>query len=366
MSTPTPTPTPAPAPATDWRTTATPAIDTRATKPKPWWQKTLSSRATSILLLDIVLFIFFSIVTHGLFASLGSIQALLLTGTEALLLALGLTMLLGAGIFDLSLGANLVLSSVVGATIMKAVVAPDAAGNVTGNLGLGIFAGLVAAVLTGAIFGLVNGILVAYGRINALIATLGTLGVGTGLALVISGGADLGGLPAQLQSGFGLAAVGPIPLPTIVAIVAAVILFLVVRFTRFGMRTLAIGSSRPSAERVGIRVPAHLLKLTIMAGALAGIAGFINIAHFAGTSINGHANDALNAVTAAVIGGTLLEGGRISILGTVWGAALAVILQGGLVMIGVSSYYQLMAVGIVLIIAVGLDRISYVRRRATT
>jgi ribose transport system permease protein len=77
--------------------------------------------------------------------------------------------------------------------------------------------------------------------------------------------------------------------------------------------------------------------------------------------VAGHANDALNAVTAAVIGGTLLEGGKISILGAIWGTGLAVILQGGLVIAGVSSYYQLIAIGVVLIIAVSLDRVSFVR-----
>ncbi len=350
---------------TDWATSPVPTADTRATKPKPWWLKVLTTRATSILILDIALLVVFSALTAGLFTSLPSIQSLLLTGTEALLLALGLTMLLGAGIFDLSLGANLVLSSVVGATVMKNMTAADAAGVPTGAVGPAIAGGLLAAVATGAVFGLVNGLLVAYGRINALIATLGTMGIGMGMAYVVSGGADIGGLPPEVQSGFGLAAIGPIPVPTVLALTVAAVLFFIVRFTRFGVRTLAIGSARASAERVGIRVPQHLLKLAIAAGALAGLAGFINIAHFAGTSLNGHANDALNAVTAAVIGGTLLEGGRISILGTVWGTALAVILMGGLVMIGVSSYFQLMAVGVVLIIAVGLDRISYRRRQKT-
>lgn len=340
-----------------------PAVDTRALPRKPWWQQALGTRATAILALDIVLFIAFTVMSNGLFASLANIQSLLLSGTEALLLAVGLAMLLGAGIFDLSLGANLVLSSVVGALLMKSVAAPSADGSTFSNLGWGVAAGVLGCLLAGAAFGLVNGLLVAYGRINALIATLGTLGIGTGLAYVISGGADVGGLPPQIQSKFGLFTLSSIPLPAIVALVIAALAYLSVRFTRFGNRTVAIGSSRSAAERVGIRVPRHLLKLAIIAGVLAGIAGFIDLSHFGSTSINGHANDALNAVTAAVIGGTLLEGGKVSIPGTVWGTALAVILQGGLVLVGVSSYYQLMAVGAVLIVAVGLDRVSYRRRQ---
>ena len=109
--------------------------------------------------------------------------------------------------------------------------------------------------------------------------------------------------------------------------------------------------------------PVHLLKLAVMAGVLAGTAAFIDLSRYASTTINGHSNDALNAVTAAVIGGTILEGGKVSIIGAIWGTGLAVILQGGLVIIGVSSYYQLIVVGVVLIVAVSIDRVAYVRRQ---
>jgi ribose transport system permease protein len=348
--------------STDTKTTPggmSPQVDTRAVAAKPAWQRLLTTRATAILGLDVVLFIIFTAVKPA-FASLTNVQTLLLSGTEALLLAVGLAMLLGAGIFDLSLGANLVLSSVVGGEVVKAIAQPTVTGAAS-NVGVAAVAGLVVCILTGAVFGLVNGLLVAYGQMNALIATLGTLGIGTGLAYVISGGSDVSGLPAQLQENFGLRTVASIPVPALIAIVIAVLLYLCVRFTGFGMRTEAIGSSRTAADRVGIKVPGHLLKLTILAGALAGLAGFVDLTHFASTSISGHANDALNAVTAAVIGGTLLEGGKISIPGAIWGTGLAVILQGGLVIAGVSSYYQLIAVGTVLIVAVGLDRITFIR-----
>ena len=178
---------------------------------------------------------------------------------------------------------------------------------------------------------------------------------------MISGGSDVSPLPAPIQEDFGLRTFADIPVVALVAIGIAIVLYLVVRYTEFGMRTEAIGSSRLAAERVGIKVPGHLIRLTILAGALAGLAGFVDLSHFASTSVAGHANDALNAVTAAVIGGTLLEGGKISILGAIWGTGLAVILQGGLVIAGVSSYYQLIAIGVVLIIAVSLDRVSFVR-----
>jgi ribose transport system permease protein len=340
---------------------APPSVDTRAIAVKPLWLRALSTRAAAILGLDVVLFVIFSIQSGGLFASEANVQSLLLSATEAILLAVGLAMMLGAGIFDLSLGANLVLSSVIGAKLMLAVADQTPDGNYR-NLGTVVVVGIAGCLVTGMLFGLVNGVLVAYLRINALIATLGTLGIGNGLAYVISDGSDLGGLPTQIQSNFGLLTVGVIPVPALVAIAVTAAVFVCIQYTRFGSRTLAIGSSFRAAERVGIRVPQHLLKLAVLAGLLAGIAGFIDLSHIVSTSLNGHASDALNAVTAAVIGGTLLEGGKVSVLGAVWGAGLAVILQAGLVIAGVSSYYQLIAVGTVLILAVGMDRFSYMRR----
>jgi ribose transport system permease protein len=341
----------------------TEAIDTRATKKQPWILKTLKTRATSIFLLDVALFLFFNWQSGGLFTQELSIQSLLLTGTEALILALALAMMLGAGIFDLSLGANLVLSSVVGALVMRSISGNTNDGDTLQNVGFGITMGIFATLATGIVFGFVNGILVSYGRMNALIATLGTMGIGTGIAYVLSQGSDISGFSTDLQENFGLANFYAIPLPAILALFLSLILFLIVRYTKFGMRTLALGSSRTAAERVGIRVNRHLLLLATIAGGFAAISAVVNLAHFSGTGINGHNSDALNAVAAAVIGGTLLEGGRISVLGAIWGTALAVILQSGLVLIGVSSYFQLMAVGAVLILAVGIDGLSSRKRQ---
>jgi ribose transport system permease protein len=349
--------------STATKTPAAPSEDTRATATKPMWRQVLATRAAGILLLDIVLFAFFTVQSDGgVFASTANIQSMLLTGTQALLLAVALSMMLGAGIFDLSLGANLVLSSVVGAKVMVAVSNPTPEFTFS-NVPAAVTLGLLACLGTGLVYGAVNGFLVAYLRINALIATLGTLGIGSGIALVITDGTDIAGLPPAIQENFGLKQIGVVPLPAIVALLIAAVLYLVVRYTRFGMRTIAIGSSFSAAERVGIKAPMHLFKLALLGGAMAGFAGFIDLSRFASTALQGHANDSLNAVAAAVIGGTLLEGGKISIIGAVWGTALAVMLQAGLVIIGVSSYYQLIAVGLVLILAVAIDRVAYMRRQ---
>jgi len=289
----------------------------------------------------------------------------MLGGTEALLLALGLAMLLGAGIFDLSLGANLVLSSVVGGQVIQqyAGATPDASGNFR-NVGTAILLGLVACLVTGTLFGLVNGLIVSYLDVNSLIATLGTLGIGTGIALLITDGGDIGGLPPQLQTSFGLRTIASVPLPAFIAILIALLLWAVLRYTRYGLHTLAIGSARNSAERAGLKVRRHLVSLMMLAGLLAGLAGFVDLARYGSTTVAGHNLDGLAALTAVVIGGTLLEGGRVSIVGAVWGSVLAIVLQNGLVVLGVKTFYQLIAVGVVLIVAVAIDRYRY-KRSAT-
>lgn len=327
--------------------------DTRARKTN-LLRKLITARATWILALDLVLIaVFTALSPNGVFFSYLNMKALLLSGAEALLLAVGLTMLLGAGKFDLSLGANLVLSSVVGALCMVALVASGA------SVGIVIFFGLIACILAGVAVGALNGILVAHFGINSLIATLGMLGVGGGVALILTGnGQDIIGFPVELQSEFGLKTVASIPAPALLALLVMGVIAIIIQYTRYGLHTLAIGSAPLAAERIGLKVKSHETSLFILAGALAGLAGFIDLAHYQTTIITGHNNDALQAVAAVVIGGTLLEGGRISMIGTLWGVALAVILQNGLVIIGVSSAYQLMAVGAVLILAVGLDRIS--------
>jgi ribose transport system permease protein len=313
--------------------------------------------------LDAALVVLFTVVTpNHVFWSTANAQAVMLAMSETLLLALGLSMLLGAGIFDLSLGANLVLSAVVGATVMERFQHVHGDASSYRQVVPAVIVGALACIATGALFGLVNGLVIAVGDVNSLIATLATLGIGTGMAELIANGSDIGGMPVSLQTNIGLRQIAGIPVPALAGLTALFVLWAIVRWCRYGLRVQAIGSSRSAAERAGIRVRLHLISLTMLAGALAGIGGFIDLSRFGATSLSGHSNDALNAVTAAVIGGTLLEGGYVAIIGTLWGAALAVILQSGLVISGVSSFWQLIVTGFVLLLAVLLDRVAMARR----
>jgi ribose transport system permease protein len=332
--------------------------DLRALPRKSVVRTWLSGTAAYVFLLDIVLIVVFGLLSRNhVYWSGDNVQAMLLNGTEALLLAFALAVMLGAGIFDLSLGANLVLSSVVGAIVMKSLVHVNpSTGASFGNPTAGILIGAAAAIITGILYGLVNGLIVAIFDINSLIATLGTMGLGTGAALLLANGSDVAGVPSELQDAFGLKTVLGFPLPALLTLLIGVGIWALLRYTRFGVHTLAMGSSRAAAERAGIRTKVQLIKISVMGGALAGFAGLIDIARFASTAVNGHGQDALTAVTAVVIGGTLIEGGRVSIVGAIWGTVLAVALQSGLIIIGVAPFYPIAAVGLVLVIAVAIDR----------
>jgi ribose transport system permease protein len=135
------------------------------------------------------------------------------------------------------------------------------------------------------------------------------------------------------------------------------VLWAVQRLTRFGLRSLAIGSSSAAAERAGLRPGRYIVGLAVIGGALAGLAGYIDLATFGQTDISGHQLDALSAATAVIIGGAALTGGRVSIPGTIWGAMLSAILLDGLIVIGVPSFYQQLATGAVLIAAVAVSRL---------
>jgi ribose transport system permease protein len=336
--------------------------DTRAV-PRPSLTRRLSrDTAFWIFLVDIALVLFFTIASPGhRFGTAANFTSLMSYTTQALLLAFGLTLMMGATIFDLSLGANLVLSSVVGALTLKHMGATSSTGLSTGHLPAVVVA-LIACLLTGCVFGLVNGLVITVLDVNPLIATLGTLGIGTGIALVLTKGADISGLPSSMENGFGLKTVAGIPLPMLVALVIGTVFWAIVRYTRFGLRTLAIGSNRTAADRAGLRVSSHLVKLTVIGGLMAGLAGFVDLCTYGATNVNGHGLDGLAAVTAVVIGGTALAGGRVSFPGTFWGALLASVLLTGLIVIGVTSFWQQVATGLVLIAAVTLDRVRYRRR----
>jgi ribose transport system permease protein len=302
--------------------------------------------------------VFWALSRNHVFVSLTNFKNVGLDAAEIVLLSAGEAMLLGAGLIDISLPATLILSSVAGGKAMVAVSGTSAqiSAGVYPHLGLGIAVGAVVCLAVGALVGLANGLVVTRLRVNSLIATLAIWSIALGLAQVVSGDTDVAYVPTALQTYFGdTSFLGIVPYPALLVAVVVFGLWWTLTKTRFGMRTLAIGSSRQAALRAGLKVERHELGLLVLVGTLAGIAGFIDLSHFASTDISGHTTDALAAISGAVIGGTSLFGGVASIGGAVLGALLAQILNAGLVTMNVQPYYQLIVVGVVLILAVYFD-----------
>lgn len=310
-----------------------------------------------IVIALIVVFGFLS--PNGAFFRVSNLTTMTLNVSVAMLLAVGITVVLAAGELDLSIGANVVLSSVIAAKVL--VLLSGSYDEVRVGeypmLELGLIVGGFAGVAAGALFGLVNGLLVTRLKINSFIVTLGTLGIGTGLAFVLTSGTNVPYVPRVIQTDFGVQKLfGIIPYPMIVVLLISAVLWYTLNSTRFGLHTLAIGSSRDAAERSGIRSSKHILLLFIIMGALAGVAALLDLTRFATTNIGGHQTTALAAIAAAVIGGTSLFGGRATIAGSMVGSLIPVVLGTGLVIMGVPSFYQLIVVGAILIVAVFVDQ----------
>ena len=325
-----------------------------------------SSSAVWVTLLCVLLVALFSLLSpDNAFFSQQTFNNVSLSSAQIVLLCVAQAMLLGAGHIDISQGGMIVLASVIGGTVVQAVtgVGGDTIATTYPHLGLAIALAVAAAVATGALIGAANGLFVARLRLNSLVVTLATLGIATGAAQLITNGANLSGLPSSLQTGFGIKSVGGwVPLPALVSAALVALVWVAFAKTRFGLRTLAIGSNVSAAERAGVPVDRHVVRLFVLSGVVAGVAGTIDLTRFATTDIGGHQNDALAAIAGAVIGGTSLQGGRASIGGAVVGALLAVILQIGLVVLNLSPFYQTIAVGTVLLVAITVDRLLKARK----
>ncbi len=314
----------------------------------------LTETTALIFVVLLVLVAVFSALRPQAFATVATATNIAIASATLLVIAVGMTFVIITAGIDLSVGSVLVFSSVVAVKAMEQVGGAQGWASVA--------AGVVAALLAGLLWGLINGFLIAKAKIPPLIVTLGTLGAALGFAQLITGGIDLRGVPRELVVSVGLGGLFGVPWLVIVALTVTAVAVVALRLTRFGRYTLAIGSNPEAARRVGINVDRHLLKVYAIAGTLSGLAGVMSLARFTTTTIAGHTTDNLQAIAAVVIGGTSLFGGIGTILGTVVGVFIPVILQYGFVIMRVDPFWQTVAVGIVLIAAVYVDQLKRAAR----
>jgi ribose transport system permease protein len=349
-------------------TTSAPAAPQQQEAPREPWTTRWSRRVGGgwIFLLLVALVVIFTALRPSQFATTFNVSTLAVDAAILLVLAVGQTYVIITKGIDLSVGSVLVFSSVVGGQIMLAI--SGAPGSTYGTTAGGwpvVVAGAAAALAAGALFGLLNGVLVAVARIPPLIVTLGTLGIALGAAQILSGGQDVRAVPELLVTNIGAGTLAGIPTLVIIAAVVAVIAGVVLELTRFGGWTYAVGSNAEAARRAGVPVRAQLIKVYTLAGTLAGLAGIMSVARFSSTTINGHTSDNLTTISAVVLGGTSLFGGIGSVAGTVIGVFIPIVLLNGFVILGIPPFWQTAAIGAVLIAAVYIDQLKRRSRERT-
>jgi len=288
--------------------------------------------------------------TDSSFLTSSNLSSTAQDATETLVLAVGETFVIIAAGIDLSVGAVLGLSGVVAGLVMQHV----------GGLGSGgqIAIGVAVALGVGALAGLINGCMIVFLRISPFIATLAMLGVAGGLTLVLTKGVDVSSLPPVAVTIGNETLIAGVTYPILTAAVIAIVGGLYLHHSRFGRWTYAVGSDRRSARLAGIPINTHLLRVYLLSGLLAGVAGFTVLMRLGVASPQSGVNDELNAIAAVVIGGASLYGGMGTMLGSVLGALVLSVILNGLILSGVQPYWQQIATGILIAAAVGFQSLT--------
>lgn len=263
-------------------------------------------------------------------------------------LAIGMTFVILTSGIDLSVGSVLAFGGIVAATLASSAVAGEY------PLYLSLSAGLAA----GLALGLVNGFLVAYARVPSFVVTLGMLSAARGLTLIVSDGMPV----SRLSSGFlriGQGAVVGIPIPILILVGVFMVAWVVLYSTTFGRYVYAVGGNEEAARISGINTRGVRLAVYGVSGTLAALGGVILAARTTAGLPQAGAGYELDAIAAVVIGGTSLSGGQGRLIGTLIGALIIGVVNNGLDLLGVSSYYQLTLKGAIIVAAVLLDSLRH-------
>lgn len=259
------------------------------------------------------------------------------------LIAFGMTFVILTGVIDLSVGSTLALSSAMIAILMVS--------------GVDSIVALLIGCIFGAILGAINGLLITLGKMAPFIATLATMTVFRGVTLVITDGNPItnlnGSYAFQL---FGRGYFIGIPVPAVTMFITFIILYIILHKTVFGRQTYAMGGNEKAAFISGIKVNKLKVMIYSLAGLMSAMAGAILTSRLNSAQPTAGMSYELDAIAAVVLGGTSLTGGKGRILGTLIGVLIIGVLNNGLNLLGVSSFYQQVVKGVVIIIAVLIDR----------
>ncbi|WP_299596716.1 ABC transporter permease [uncultured Microbulbifer sp.] len=284
--------------------------------------------------------LFFTVTLHeSSFFSLANFMNIIRQTTPITIMAIGLTFALAGGHIDLSIGSVVALSALVAAVLMQQVPMPVA---------------VCGALMVGVIIGLINGLLIEWLKVSSLLITLGTMGVITGLSRQITNLESVPIINSSFNFIFGSGSFGAISVLLVWTIVASLIGYIVLRKLRYGRHLLAVGGNENGARAMGINTVKIRIASLVIASTSAAIAGLLYAGRLHGARYTLGEADLLTVIAAVAIGGTSLFGGRASILGAVIGSWLMGLINNGLILSGFSTNEQMIARGLILVVAVAI------------
>jgi inositol transport system permease protein len=308
----------------------------------------------------IVLMVLFAVVEPRFLSSINLFNVMRQVSITGLL-AVGMTfVILTAGI-DLSIGSLLAFAGLVAAAVAKGgfenrfAVGAD-------SVGYGWYTAALVAVLIGLAGGWLQGLAITRLKVPPFVVTLGGMSAFRGAALLFAAGGPISGFPPSF-SWWGQGKIGPVPVPVIIFLVAALIAHIVLRYTRYGRQVYAVGGNPEAARLSGLNVNRIIMSVYIIMGFFAGLGSFVLAARLNSAEAVAGTGYELTVIASVVIGGTSLFGGAGTIFGTVIGTILIGVLLNGLVLMNVSSYIQQIVIGVIIVLAVAFDTFAKSRRR---
>lgn len=290
----------------------------------------------------LILIIIVSILNTSFLEPLNILNLLRQVAINALI-AYGMTFVILTGGIDLSVGSILAFSGVLTAEMIVSGLDP-------------ILAVLIGCIL-GALMGLINGLFITFGKVAPFIATLATMTLYRGLTMTFTDGNPITGVGGSYSFQlFGRGYFVGIPVPVITMLIAFIVLWIILNKTSFGRKTYAIGGNEKAALIAGIKVTKVKVMIYSLSGLMSALAGAILTSRLNSAQPGAGTSYELDAIAAVVLGGTSLAGGRGRIFGTLIGVLIIGVLNNGLNLLGVSSFYQMVVKGIVILIAVLFDR----------
>jgi ribose transport system permease protein len=325
-------------------TSATPATDTdNVTVERPLWRRVLDVVGSEgFLVIFAAWVIYLSFATDNF---LTTENALLLFRQASIfaIVGIGTTMVVLLGELDISFGSVVSLSGCVGAAWIVGGHPP--------------IVGFALAIGIGLIVGVVNGVLVTKARITSVVVTLGTLGIAEGLAQMYTGGSSIFGDELKQIYTLSLGKTLGIPNPVWIAAALYAVFTVIVTRTRFGAHLYAVGDSEPAAYRAGVRTTGVRLAVFTIAGGLAGFAAMLQVARLGRAQSSIGADFLFPVLTAVILGGVSLHGGKGRLVNTAIASVFLASITNGLILLGVDANVQRVVQGVVLILAVSLDRL---------